>query len=64
MARNLGPRTLLLHFKKDTAGTYVYAEQENDEGTPLVLRSVYIAKWAMTSEPPQKISITITPLDD
>ena len=43
---------------KETKGTYVY-EEEPGEGKPPVLKSQYIQRWALGSNPPAKIKVTI-----
>ena len=44
---------------KETKGTYVYEEALDETAKPPVLRTQYIQKWALGSEPPDKIKVTI-----
>ena len=43
---------------KETKGTYVF-EEEPGEGKPPVLKTQYIQKWALGSNPPERIKVTI-----
>ena len=44
---------------KETKGTYVYEEELGEGGKPPILKSQYIQKWALGSNPPDKIKVTI-----
>ena len=44
---------------KETKGTYVYEEDLGEGGKPPVLKSQYIQKWVLGSNPPAKIKVTI-----
>ena len=44
---------------KETKGTYVYEEELGEGGKPPVLKSQYIQKWVLGSNPPAKIKVTI-----
>jgi hypothetical protein len=46
---------------KETKGTYVYEEPLGEGGKPPVLKTRYIQKWALGSNPPEKIKVTIEP---
>ena len=45
---------------KETKGTYVY-EEELGEGKPPVLKTLYIQRWVLGSNPPARIKVTIEP---
>jgi hypothetical protein len=49
---------IVLTKAKETKGTYVY-EEEVAEGKPPVLKTQYIQKWVLGSNPPAKIKVTI-----
>jgi hypothetical protein len=49
---------VILTLGKETKGTYVY-EEEPGEGKPPVLKTQYLQKWALGSNPPTKIKVTI-----
>ncbi len=44
---------------KETKGTYVYEEPLDETAKPPVLKTQYIQKWALGSDPPEKIKVTI-----
>jgi hypothetical protein len=44
---------------KETKGTYVYEEELGEGGKPPVLKTQYIQKWVLGSNPPNKIRVTI-----
>ena len=44
---------------KETKGTYVYEEELGEGGKPPVLKTQYIQKWVLGSNPPDKIRVTI-----
>ncbi len=44
---------------KETEGTYVYEEELGEGGKPPVLKTQYIQKWVLGSNPPAKIKVTI-----
>jgi hypothetical protein len=44
---------------KETKGTYVYEEEPGAGGKPPVLKTQYIQKWVLGSNPPEKIKVTI-----
>ena len=50
-------KTVRMTLGKTTKGTYVY--EEEGEGQPPVLRTLYIQKWALGSDPPKEIQVTI-----
>jgi hypothetical protein len=50
-------KTVRMMLGKTTKGTYVYEEEVGDQ--PPVLRSLYIQKWALGSDPPKEIQVTI-----
>jgi hypothetical protein len=50
---------VILTKAKETKGTYVYEEDIGDGGKPLVLKTQYIQKWVLGSNPPEKIKVTI-----
>ena len=50
---------IILTKGKETKGTYVYEEEPGEGGKPPILKSQYIQKWALDSNPPDKIKVTI-----
>jgi hypothetical protein len=44
---------------KETKGTYEYEEEPGEGGKPPVLKTQYIQKWVMGTNPPEKIKVTI-----
>ena len=52
---------VMLALAKETKGTYVYEEELGASGNPPVIRTQYIQKWALGSDPPKKIKVTIEP---
>jgi hypothetical protein len=50
---------VILTKAKETKGTYVYEEDAGDGGKPPVLKTQYIQKWVLGSNPPDKIKVTI-----
>lgn len=44
---------------KETKGTYVYEEELGEGGKPPVLKTQYIQKWVLGSQPPNRIKVTI-----
>ena len=46
---------------RETKGTYVYEEEFGAGGKPPVLKTQYIQKWVLGSNPPNKIKVTIEP---
>ena len=50
-------KTVKMTLGKTTKGTYVYEEAMGDQ--PPVLRTLYIQKWALGSDPPKEIHVTI-----
>ena len=49
-------KTIKMKLGKSTKGTYVY---EEEGGEPPVIRTLYIQKWALGSNPPSQIEVTI-----
>ena len=50
---------IILTKSKETKGTYVYEEDLSEGGKPPVLKTQYIQKWVLGSNPPEKIKVTI-----
>jgi len=50
---------MVLTKAKETKGTYVYEEELGEGGKPPVLKTQYIQKWVLGSNPPTKIKVTI-----
>ena len=44
---------------KETKGTYVYEEELSESGKPPILKTQYIQKWVLGSQPPNRIKVTI-----
>ncbi len=53
---------VILVLGKETKGTYGYEEELGEGGKPPVVKTQYIQKWAVGSNPPQKIKLTIEPV--
>jgi hypothetical protein len=54
-------KSIQMQFKKETPGTYVYVEISSGT-TPPSIPTVYIKKYAVGENPPQKIQVTIEPV--
>ena len=52
---------VILVLGKETKGTYVYEEELGESGKPPIVKTQYIQKWVMGSDPPKKIKLTIEP---
>ncbi len=50
-------KTVKMTLGKATKGTYVYEEEVGDQ--PPVIRTLYIQKWALGSDLPKEIQVTI-----
>ena len=50
---------VILVMAKETKGTYVYEEELGAGGKPPVLKTQYIQKWVLGSDPPDSIKVTI-----
>ena len=50
---------VILVKAKETKGTYVYEEPLGESGKPPILKTQYIQKWVLGSNPPDKIKVTI-----
>ena len=46
---------------KETKGTYMYEEEIGEGGKPPVLKTQSLQKWALGSNPPARIKVTIEP---
>ena len=53
------PIEVVLTLARETKGTYVYEEDLGDGGKPPVIRTQYVQKWALGSDPPKQIKLTI-----
>lgn len=51
--------TITMSLKKETKGTFVYEQDADEQGQPPRISSLYVAKWALGSKPPEKIEITL-----
>ena len=52
------PQTLTFTIEKETKNTIRYQEQ-TVAGKPPVIGTLYLQKWAVGEDPPQKITVTI-----
>jgi hypothetical protein len=52
---------VLLTLSRETKGTYVYEEELGEVGKPPVIKTQYIQKWALGSNPPKKLRLTLEP---
>ena len=50
---------VILVKAKETKGTWVYEEELGEGGKPPVLKTQYIQKWILGSNPPSRIKVTI-----
>lgn len=50
----------VIKFEKsrDTKGTYVY-EEKTEGGMPPKVQTLYLKKWVLGDNPPQKLTVTI-----
>ena len=48
-----------LALAKETKGTFVYEEELGAGGKPPVIRTLYIQKWVLGSDPPKRIKVTV-----
>lgn len=55
------PVELILTLSRETKGTYVYEEELGEGGKPPVIKTQYIQKWVLGSDPPKKIKVRIEP---
>ena len=53
---------VILVKARETKGTYVYEEELGAGGKPPVLKTQYVQKWALGSDPPDRIKVTIEPV--
>lgn len=61
-ASDIAPRTITMVKHKETKGTYVYNQEVDVTEEPPCVKTLYVEKWALTSNPPERISVTITPI--
>jgi len=52
------PIEILAVYEKETKNTIRY-EEETKEQRPPIIKTIYIQKWALGQEPPEKIKIRI-----
>lgn len=52
---------VILVKARETKGTYVYEEEIGAAGKPPVLKTQYIQKWVLGSNPPDRVKVTIEP---
>ena len=50
-------QTLTLTVERETKNTVRY--QEQTDGKPPAIGTLYVQKWALGQDPPQKITVTI-----
>ena len=46
-------------LERETKNTYRY--EEETDGMPPAIRTLYIQKWAVGQNPPQRIKVTVSP---
>jgi len=46
-------------LERETKNTYRY--EEETDGMPPSIRTLYIQKWAVGQNPPQRIKVTVSP---
>jgi len=51
--------TRTVTLERETKGTFVYGEPPNEAGTPPVLKSIYLPKWAIGTTAPPTLTITV-----
>jgi hypothetical protein len=54
---------VVLALARETKGTYVYEEELGAGGKPPIIKTQYIQKWVLGSDPPKKIKLTIEPAE-
>lgn len=52
---------ILLTLSRETKGTYVYEEELGEGGKPPIIKTQYIQKWALGSNPPKRLRLTVEP---
>jgi hypothetical protein len=52
---------VLMTLSRETKGTYVYEEEPGEGGKPPIIKTQYIQKWALGSNPPKKLRLTVEP---
>ena len=55
----LKPIEAVFRLERETKNTYRY--EEETDGMPPAVRTLYLQKWAIGRNPPQKIKVTISP---
>lgn len=50
---------VVMVLARETKGTYVYEEEPGEGGKPPAIKTQYIQKWAMGSNPPKKVKLTV-----
>ena len=48
-------------FRLERATKNTYRYEEETDGMPPAIRTLYIQKWAVGSNPPQKVTVTVSP---
>ena len=51
-------KTLVFTFLQETKNT-VRFQEEPEPGTPLIVGSLYVQKWAFPADVPQELTVTI-----
>jgi hypothetical protein len=52
---------VLMTLSRETKGTYVYEEEPGEGGKPPIIKTQYIQKSALGSNPPKKLRLTVEP---
>ena len=60
--RSMEKIEVILVLGRETKGTYVYEEEVGEGGKPPIVKTQYIQKWVLGSNPPKKVKLTIEPV--
>ncbi len=50
---------MVFGLERETKNTYRYNELATDDGTPPVIGTIYVQKWALGTKAPEKLSVTL-----
>ncbi len=50
---------MVFGLERETKNTYRYNELPTDDGTPPVVGTIYVQKWALGTKAPEKLSVTL-----
>ena len=50
---------MVFGLERETKNTYRYNELPTDDGTPPVIGTIYVQKWALGTKAPEKLSVKL-----